>query len=180
MPRGDGRVVRGLRRSGLLAGAALVLAVASASPAPGASAVIGSLDSDGVSVQLRWTPDLRGGGVLEATFAPLQPGFHLYSIALPPTGVSGVGRPTSLSVGGALVAEGPVTANQPVVQLPVAEVGIVPVYPDGPVTVRLPVRVVGGPEALAWLGFAACSRSTCLPPVERALVRLDLPVRAPG
>jgi len=173
-------VVRSLGRSLLLAGAAVVLAATSASSAPTPSTVVGSLAADGVSVQLRWTPDARGGGVLEATFTPQHAGFHLYSIALPANGVQGVGRPTSLAVGGVLAADGPATANQPVIQLPVAGVGTVPVYPDGPVTVSLPVLVTAGAQAVAWVGFAACSRSTCLPPVTRAAVPLDLAVRVTG
>jgi len=43
-----------------------------------------------------------------------------------------------------------------------------PVYPDGPVTLRLPVKVSGNtasaPAELS-VTYAACSRTTCLTPV---------------
>ncbi len=137
---------------------------------------VATLTEEGVQVRLRWSPAGGPTPVLEATFTPLQQGFHLYSIDLPPGGVGGVGRPTTLEVGGGLAAMGPPQADRRTAPLAVAGVAApVPVYPDGPVTLRLPVRVTGGRSGLAWVGYASCSRSTCMPPVTRREVRLTLP-----
>src|SRR5262245_44552951 len=60
----------------------------------------GRLDDGGVTVQavLRDEPD--GSGDVRVTFSPDKPGYHLYSIHLPPGGVGGLGIPTALTVRG--------------------------------------------------------------------------------
>lgn len=75
------------------------------------------------------------------TFSPQKPGYHLYSIHLPPGGVSGLGIPTVVSVRDGLRTTGSPTAERPVIGVQVAELNVdLPVYPDGPVTVTVPVR----------------------------------------
>ena len=146
--------------------------------APGSStpAAIASVSQQGVRVDLRWTPASARNGTLAATFAPLRKGFHLYSAQLPATGIEGVGRPTRLEVGGRLVAMAPATADRAVTSLHVAGVDApVPVYPDGPVTLWVPVQLSGSGPDQVWLSYAACSSSTCLPPVTRLPVPLTLP-----
>jgi hypothetical protein len=114
--------------------------------------------------------------VLTARFTPQQPGFHLYSAALPVNGVDGVGRPTRLEVGGALAPVGVEVPDARPESLRVSGVDKpLEVYPDGPVTVRQRVRVTRGRPALVWVTYAACSRSTCLPPVIRHRVDVALP-----
>lgn len=139
-------------------------------------AAAGSLLENGVQVFLRWessgTPDL----VLSAEFAPTRPGFHLYSVDLPDGGVHGVGRPTRLAVGGALTAVGRPVTDVAVETMQVAGIPEpIPVYPDGPVTVRQAVRVGPSGGVTAFLTYAACSRTTCLPPVSRQRVEVSLP-----
>ncbi|WP_037608455.1 protein-disulfide reductase DsbD family protein [Streptacidiphilus rugosus] len=138
-------------------------AASPASAASAASAVAGaSLELNGVRVALT-----LHGRTLTATFAPERKGFHLYSAALPAGGVDGLGTPTRLAVRGSLTATGPATANVPVRTLHLDALGVdLPVYPDGPVTLSLPVRrnaASGGAEAV--VSFGACSETQCLAPV---------------
>ncbi|MFK0200456.1 hypothetical protein [Streptomyces lavendulae] len=138
---------------------------------------------NGVTVTLSvsdWQPSKRTG-TLTAVFAPEAAGFHLYSTALPPTGIEGVGRPTAVAVTGTLAADGPLTAAQPVRPIRVPGVDSpVPVYPDGPVTTTLPVRASGsggsggsGDGATVLIGYASCSmRDGCTIPVSDHPVRL--------
>lgn len=142
------------------------------------SDVAGSANGNGVSVTLRWqpAPTTGGDGTLVATFTPQQAGFHLYGTQLPATGVDGVGRPTRITVGGDLAATGPAVAGQPTRPLRVPGTAQpVPVFPDGPVTLRLPVHRGGTGAAWARLSYAACSATSCQPPVAGLRVPLTLP-----
>ena len=135
--------------------------------------VVGSLREQGVEVTFGWISDPGAPPVLTARFTPQQPGFHLYSADLPAGGVDGVGRPTRLEVGGGLTAAGVAHPDTRAVELRVDGLGApLPVYPDGPVTVRQPVRVTPGVPDLVWVTYAVCSRSSCLPPVIRHRVAL--------
>ena len=73
------------------------------------------------------------GGSLTATYRPDQAGFHLYSAALPPGGVDGLGRPTVLATGHGLTATGPAIADRKPITLHEVELGVdLPVYPEAP------------------------------------------------
>ncbi|MCF2532497.1 protein-disulfide reductase DsbD N-terminal domain-containing protein [Yinghuangia soli] len=112
---------------------------------------------------------------LVATLTPERAGFHLYSIDLPAGGIEGIGRPVSLTVRGVLAAAGPLTAESAAITLELEGTGLtLPVYPDGPVTVDLPVTVAGPGEATLLIGYAACSKSVCLPPVSQRPVSLKI------
>jgi hypothetical protein len=151
---------------------AVLLSSACAGPAPVASPdgrVVATLSQQGVRVDMRWSSAGGGEPVLAVTFTPLRPGFHLYSVDLPPDGVQGVGRPSRVEVGGGLTATGPPAVDRLAAPLLVAGLDApVPVYPDGPITVSLPARLTSGRPPLAWVSYAACSSSTCLPPVTHA------------
>ena len=170
--------------------AVLVLAACAGSPAStrqaGATAprtsgtLIGSTQGEGVRVALRLINGDGSTPVVAATFTPEQAGFHLYSVDLPEGGIEGVGRPTRLQVGGTLTAISAAVADQHVVWLHVAGIdSALPVYPDGAVTLRMPVRMVPGMgsarAARAWVSYAACSSTACLPPVTRRPIDLRLP-----
>lgn len=131
----------------------------------------GHLEAGGVTVAvvLAGGPD---GAQVRATFRPQRPGFHLYSIDLPADGVKGLGIPTVVAVRGSLAAAGEASADAPVNDLRYEELDVsLPVYPDGPVTVTLPVRSTGEGPAEVLVTFGACSPTTCLPPVrERPIV----------
>ncbi|GLX23241.1 hypothetical protein [Streptomyces lavendulae] len=139
---------------------------------------------NGVTVTLSvsgWQP-AQGTGTLTAVFAPETPGFHLYSTALPPAGVEGVGRPTAVAVTGTLAADGPLTAAQTerTVRLPGVDTPV-PVYPDGPVTTTLPVRASGSGSATVLIGYASCStRDGCTIPVSGHPVRLRVTAGGPA
>ena len=148
--------------------------------------VVGTWRESGVEVQLRWWPDAGAAageraGTLEATFTPLEPGFHLYGTQLPADGVDGVGRPTRLVLGGSLTGTTVPQARPAAVPTRLAGLATqVPLYPAGPVTLRLPVRGTtngAGPAAPAWarLTYAACNDVTCLAPVTGREVVLSLP-----
>jgi hypothetical protein len=112
---------------------------------------------------------------LVATLTPDRPGFHLYSIHLPANGMNGVGRPVTLVPQGALTAAGPLTAEAKETTFLLAGTDLkLPVYPDGPVTVDLPVTIAGRGGATVLVGYAACSESACLPPVSDHPVQITI------
>jgi hypothetical protein len=111
---------------------------------------------------VRVTAALRGS-TLRVTFTPRQ-GFHLYDTALPLGGADGVGLATKVAVSGGLEATGPATADQTVHDITVDGVNApVPVYPEGPVTLTLPVSAGKGTLSVQ---YAACSDKICLAPVQ--------------
>ncbi|MCX5400385.1 hypothetical protein [Streptomyces sp. NBC_00102] len=148
-------------------------------PAPTAHAT-----ENGVTVTVTLLPgDGRGEQRLRATFAPRQPGFHVYGIDLPDGGAAGAGIPTRLSVEGGLAAAGQPTADREVVLLrPAGLTAALPVYPDGPVTFTLPVRrtpsrsaprgALRGADVV--VSYGACGESRCLIPVRDKRIHLGL------
>jgi hypothetical protein len=144
--------------AGLLAGGCTGSRSASAHFEDGGVAVVAVLDA----------------GQVRVTFSPRQPGFHLYSIDLPPQGVQGLGIPTAVTVRGALSATGRPAADAPVHDLRIDLLDVdLPVYPDGPVTVTVPVRRSGHGHPEVLVSYGACSATTCLVPVRNHLVTLD-------
>lgn len=141
----------------------------------GTPPVVAQFADQGVTVTLAIKDRSGSHATLEATFAPQHPGFHLYSIDLPETGVDGVGRPIRVSVQGALRGVGPLTAEAKVLMITLTGTSLVlPVYPDGPVTADLPVELDGSGTATALVSYAACSTTTCLPPVTGYKVTLKV------
>src|SRR5579871_1175307 len=124
---------------------ATMLIAACGSGSTGASATP-TLSRNGVTVTLRYraTPPAGSGtGELIATFRPQQAGYHLYSKDLPQAGISGVGYPTRARPTSGLALTGAPAASVDPVPLVVQSVGLtLPVYPDGPVTLTEPVRVL--------------------------------------
>jgi hypothetical protein len=135
-----------------------------------------------VTVTLRAIVDDARETWVAATYTPTRAGFHLYSKDLALTGQSGIGRPTLLEVesSAALVPRGVVISDQKPVPLfvPVLKQSF-PVYPEGPVTLRLPVTVTAGGDRRATFSvtYLACSESLCLAPVTRRPVAVVLPDR---
>lgn len=176
-------MTRGTASMGLLLVTALLGGCAATDPGSRPAAapadvgtVAGSLRDEGVHVTFAWASATPGRAVLTVRFTPEQPGFHLYGVDLPPDGIGGVGRPTRLEVGGGLSAVGAPLVGARTMSLRIKGIGApLPVYPDGPVTLRQAVQVTSGRPALAWVSYAACSASTCLPPVTRHEVALALP-----
>ncbi|UQX04507.1 hypothetical protein [Streptomyces sp. RerS4] len=169
----------GFRRSTRVAAALIPLAalVACGGKPAGPSGGPGPttrFSENGVTVTLSLSDWQASKGTLNAVFTPEAEGFHLYSMDLPPTGIEGVGRPTTVAVTGVLAAEGPLRTASTVRSIQVPGVDTpVPVYPDGPVTTTLPVRASAHGEATVLLGYASCStRDGCTIPVSGRPVRV--------
>lgn len=163
-------------RGALLAAALAIVLLAGACTRTGGSLTTadrtGRLEAGGVTVEVTLT-DGPVGERVRARFIPQRPGFHLYSLDLPSGGVKGLGIPTVVAVRGSLDAAGQLSADAPVSDLRIEELDVdLPVYPDGPVTVTLPVRSTGDGLAEVVVTYGACSASTCLPPVRERVIPL--------
>ncbi|WP_330294279.1 hypothetical protein [Streptomyces sp. NBC_00503] len=162
--------------------AALVACGGEPAGASGGPAPTTRFSENGVTVTLSLSHWHASKGTITAVFAPEAEGFHLYSTDLPPTGIEGVGRPTTVAVTGALGAEGELRAAAEVRSIAVPGVDApVPVYPDGPVTTTLAVRAAGSGEATVLLGYASCStRDGCTIPVSDHPVHLRVTADGPA
>jgi len=140
-----------------------------------------------VAVEIALERDRSGKTWLVGTYTPSRATFHLYGKDLPKTGIHGVARPTLLEVvsSASIRPVGPLAADRPTIDLHVAALGSTfPVYPEGAVTLRLPVTLTARDSATAELSvtYMACSDRTCLAPVidRRIVVRIpDLAALAP-
>ena len=132
----------------------------------------------GVTVDLALETDSAGQAILAARYTPLREHFHLYSKELPRVGLHGAGRPTLLELPptSSLQTLGPLTADLPSQDYQIEGFPQpFPIYPEGPVTLRLPIA---GAEVRATLllTYMSCSSTgICLPPVEAEPVALALP-----
>ncbi len=127
----------------------------------------GRISDSGVTVAAVLTAGPDGTGYVRVTFSPQRPGYHLYSIHLPPGGVNGLGIPTTVTVHDDLRMTGSPTADVPDSSLRIAELNVsLPVYPPEPVTVTVPVRRTGSGQPEVLVTYGACSATTCLPPVR--------------
>lgn len=145
-------------------------------------AQLGQFSKNGVDVSLALERDSLGQSLLSATFSPREPGFHLYGKELPETGIKGIGVPTRLALPSttALGSAGPVFADATPRDVFNDVLAItLPIYPEGPVTLRLPVEFIdetpGRPTQVA-LSYMACqTNGSCYPPVRRHLLDITLP-----
>jgi len=119
---------------------------------------------------------------LVAVFTPSDPSLHLYGLDMPLTGIDGVGRPTRVTiVSGVMAAAGELKADVTAtdVSFPMFEQPF-PLYPDGPVTLTLPVTLPAAmPESLESvlsITYMACSsEGVCKPPVTDQQTTITLP-----
>jgi hypothetical protein len=137
-----------------------------------------------VAVDIVLERDGAGRTWLVGTFTPSRPEYHLYGKDLPKAGLHGVARPTLMELASSesLEPAGPLAADQPTTDLFVAALGMTfPVYPAGPVTLRLPVTRVRGRRSTAELSvtYMACSDRTCLAPVIDRRIAVRLPDTSP-
>jgi hypothetical protein len=138
--------------------------------------------ADGVRIVVFKESDAQGQPLLRATFTPTEPGFHLYSKDLNLKKTDGIGVPTRLE----LLPNSTIRVNGK----PFTDVGhqshkvaplhiTVDIYPDGPVTLRLPIEFVGAATsatAQVAVSYMACKTDgLCLPPVERRIVDVQIP-----
>jgi len=142
-----------------------------------------SFIENGVKVDIALERDGAGQAILAATYTPMQEHFHLYSKDLPRNGIDGAGRPTLLEIAapGGVQPIGAVTAD-----LPASDYTIdgfdrpFPVYPDGPVTMRLPIELPRASDQPATvrltLTYMTCSSyGVCSPPVVEKPVSVIIP-----
>lgn len=137
--------------------------------------------SNGVRVALFLESDSRGLPLLRATFTPTDPGFHLYSKDLDPERTGGVGRPTRLELlpNSSVKVSGQAFSDVSPQSHRFAELNAtVDIYPDGPVTLHLPIEFLGVDTSIAAqvaLSYMACkTNGVCLRPVERQIVEVQI------
>ncbi|MFF2778556.1 hypothetical protein ACFVU3_27000 [Streptomyces sp. NPDC058052] len=154
--------------------AAVALTACGQQTAPGHVASVTEFSENGVVVRMSVADWKASAGTLVTTFTPDEPGFHLYSTTLPAQGVDGVGRPTEVRPAGSITVAGGMTVDKPVTTIDVPGVlSVVPVYPDGPVTVTLPIRATAPGEAKVLVTYASCSSTEgCTIPVLGRAVTL--------
>ncbi len=142
---------------------------------------LAELASNGVRVAVFRELDSQGRPLLRATFTPAERGFHVYSKDLDPKKAGGGGLATrlellphaSVSAAGALFADvAPQSHRNKELD------ASVDIYPDGPVTLRLPIQFVGAATNVAAqvaVSYMACKTDgVCLRPVERQILDVQL------
>ncbi|HLY25990.1 MAG TPA: thioredoxin family protein [Aggregatilineales bacterium] len=143
---------------------------------------LAEFEENGVRVVIALERDAKADACLAATYTPRAPGFHLYDSGLPRTGINGVGRPTLLEIvtTQGIEPSGPLSAS--VAPLEDRLVGFdapFTIYPDGPVTLRQPIRISAGKQsatAVLAITYMACSsHGVCLPPVEYHRLAVTIP-----
>jgi thiol-disulfide isomerase/thioredoxin len=137
---------------------------------------------NGVRVQVSLERDWRDEHWVAASFQPVAPDVHLYSASLPAGGIDGLGRPTRLTLvpSAAWRVRGPVVVDRVEHDLRFEELKVtLPVYPSGPVTLRVPVTISPSSlsrDAAVEVSYMGCSDKGCLPPV----IDRRIPVRLHG
>ena len=147
--------------------------------ARGPSLTLASFDENSVNVIITLKRDAADAVSLTATFTPLEAGFHLYSKDLPRNGVGGLGRPTllELSPDSKMQAIGPVAESVPA-NISSADPSGTLIYPNGPVTLTMPVRLPAGRALTAdeiSLTYMACSAGGCKAPVIGKMIPIKIP-----
>jgi hypothetical protein len=147
---------------------------------PEAPLSLATFSENGVTVNISLEREDSGQDLLSATFIPGRTGGYLYSMDTPRQGMKGPGRPTLLELvpGSGIEASGNLTASVLPVEDEEAE-GLFK-YPDGPVTLSLPILLPVGDgwyDEQVSITYMACSGVACLPPVEGKLVTLRIPGR---
>lgn len=128
------------------------------------------LEAGGVRV----SASFQNASLIRVRFEPLQAGFHIYSLTLPPRGVDGLGIPTRVEAGAGLDASGPATSTVDAISLHIPELNVtLPVYPDGPVDIVLPVETDHPRDSAVIVTYGACSDDVCLIPVRDLIVPVN-------
>jgi hypothetical protein len=134
--------------------------------------------SNGVRVVVFIESDSKGQPLLRATFTPTAQGFHVYSKDLDPKATDGLGMATRLELlpHPSIRATGQLFADRAVERHDGLDI-----YPDGPVSLRLPIRFVGADTNLAAqvaVSYMACKTDgVCLRPVERQVLDIEIAPR---
>ena len=149
--------------------------------AKNATVHLDTITQNHVQVDINLEADSLGHMILAATYKPLDAGFHLYSKDLPITGIDGVGRPTLLELPpqGGFQSSGAVAESVPANTVKIQGMDQpFPIYPDGPITLRVPVKLTNADTKQAELSltYMACSLTGgCYPPVMNKEIWVQLP-----
>ena len=145
----------------------------------GTSLMLTTFSENNVEVVVSLQRAANGDVALTVLYTPLQAGFHLYSKDLPRNGIAGVGRPTLLELAQQpkVQASGVLTESAPSKWMNAYPNNLL-VYPEGPITLTLPVRL---PDGAGWvedeisLTYMSCSASTCNKPVIGKMIVIKVP-----
>ncbi|MEP7289388.1 MAG: hypothetical protein ABI947_26865 [Chloroflexota bacterium] len=122
-----------------------------------------------VKVDISWENPTAQQMILKVRYTPVESGFHLYSKDMPLDGIDGLGRPTRLEIVDGFTADGVVSADKQAVDLRLQGLDTsFPVYPEGSVTLRLPIKASAGSGTIR-VGYMACSLTRCMPPHEKTI-----------
>lgn len=121
----------------------------------------------------------RGQVYLSATFAPVERKLHLYSKDIPKGGIDGLGRPALLELpsGSVIATNGELSESAPA-QSPFSGPQDLLIYPEGAVTLSLPILL---PAGAGWLDdqvivtYMVCTQYNCRPPVEGKVIPIRIP-----
>jgi len=122
--------------------------------------------------------DPKGQPLLRATFTPIDPGFHVYSKDLDTKATGGYGLPTRFE----LLPHPSIKAVGPLfVDVATERHHGLDIYPDGPVSLRMPIQFFGADTNIAAqvaVSYMACKTDgICLRPVEREVLDIQLTPR---
>jgi thiol:disulfide interchange protein len=141
-----------------------------------AGEVLGTLTRNSVTVEISFEPGPAAGqALLVGVFTPKPKDLPLHLYGKDLTGTTGVATRLALKPGQAAEASGPLSADH--------ETHLVedlPLYPDGPVTLKLPIRLPTSDDGLpvkttVLVTYMACTAKYCLNPVFDAAIQIDLP-----
>lgn len=137
--------------------------------------------SNGVRVVVAIDSDSQGQPVLRGTFTPIDREFHLYSKDLNPKTSGGAGVATRLELlphSLVRVAGRPFSDVASQTHRDKDANVTVDVYPDGPVSLRLPIQFVGAPTNIATqvaVSYMACKTDgECRQPVDRQILDVSI------
>jgi hypothetical protein len=145
---------------------------------------LAAFSENGVTVKIALEQDTAEHISLVGTLTPERAHFHLYSKDLPRDGIRGQGRPTLLEIIAPSEVKpiGTLLADQPTEDhYSRAIEQSLPVYPAGPVILRLPIELPTSSAALSAelsVTYMACSEDTCLTPVVDKHVTVVIPTVA--
>lgn len=144
-----------------------------------ARALLATYSKNGVDVSAWLEYDQNHHPLIATTFAPQQPQFHLYGQSLPVSGIEGLGRPTMVAlISDHIDTKGSIEADVLEETQIIGHIQL-PVYPEGAVTLRLPIAwdELSYAEATLNITYMACSDTQgCLLPVENHPLPITLPI----
>lgn len=144
---------------------------------------LATITQNDVTVSIAFERDSANDPWLVGTFTPTRAHFHLYSKDIPKNGVNGIGigRPTLVEIAstGPVKPAGELRTDARIEYLfSHAVEQDVPIYHEGTVVLRLPIRYPKGASALPTelsVTYMACSDTTCLTPVIDKHVSVVIP-----